>query len=407
MIIPTEVVDLLICCAGVDPEKGPKLEALISQGVDWNLVIQQGQRHGILPLLYWSFKTHCPDRVPDPIMKELGDFFQGNARKNLFAISELLRILGLLAEKGIMAIPFKGPVLTSILYGNPALRCYGDLDILISQKDFFLVRNVLTAVGYSPITPLNSSCPEGMLFRSSYEYSFYSNINRRQIDVHWGVYLDWIFEPMKGDLWWSRVEKTSLGGKSILTLSAEDLLLVMSIHGSIHCWSHLKWVSDLAKLIELREMDWSYVIRQATFKKCRRMTYTSLLLANRLLKAPVPDLVLHMAEKDNKALLLAKKVHDRFYSNVQLGILACQLPMVVSNDHFTDRLRYCVWVALTPRLKDWQSLPLPNYLHFIYYLIRPIRLFKTYVLGFPKGKTCSAHEVIPSKATVSNAQSNK
>jgi hypothetical protein len=35
MPIPTEVVDLLICCAGVDPEKGPKLEALISKGVDW------------------------------------------------------------------------------------------------------------------------------------------------------------------------------------------------------------------------------------------------------------------------------------------------------------------------------------------------------------------------------------
>jgi len=75
MTIPSEVVDLLICCAGVAPEKGPKLEALISKGVDWNLVIEQGHRHDILPLLYWSLKTHCPDKVPDPIMKELGEFF--------------------------------------------------------------------------------------------------------------------------------------------------------------------------------------------------------------------------------------------------------------------------------------------------------------------------------------------
>jgi hypothetical protein len=124
MAIPSEVVDLLICCAGVDPEKGPKLEALISKGVDWNLVIEQGQRHDILPLLYWSLKTHCPDKVPDPIMKELGEFFHANARKNLFAISELLRILVILVEQGIKAIPFKGPVLALILYGNPALRCF-------------------------------------------------------------------------------------------------------------------------------------------------------------------------------------------------------------------------------------------------------------------------------------------
>ena len=87
MTIPSEVVDLLICCAGVDPEKGPKLGALISQGVVWNLVIEQGHRHDILPLLYWSLKTHCPDKVPDPIMKKLREFFQAKARKNLFAIS--------------------------------------------------------------------------------------------------------------------------------------------------------------------------------------------------------------------------------------------------------------------------------------------------------------------------------
>jgi hypothetical protein len=58
MAIPPEVINLLICCAGVDPEKGPKLEAQISKGVDWNLVVDQGQGHGIPPPLYWSFKTH-------------------------------------------------------------------------------------------------------------------------------------------------------------------------------------------------------------------------------------------------------------------------------------------------------------------------------------------------------------
>ena len=85
MPIPAEIIDLLICCASVDPGKGPKLEALISHGVDWNLIIDQGHRHGILPLLYWTIKTHCPEKVPGPIMKELGEFFQANARKNLFA----------------------------------------------------------------------------------------------------------------------------------------------------------------------------------------------------------------------------------------------------------------------------------------------------------------------------------
>jgi hypothetical protein len=87
MAIPAEAVDLLICCASVDPEKDPKLEALISKGVDWNLVLDQGNRHGILPLVYWSLKTRCLDQVPDPIMKKLREFFQAKARKNILAIS--------------------------------------------------------------------------------------------------------------------------------------------------------------------------------------------------------------------------------------------------------------------------------------------------------------------------------
>ena len=141
------------------------------------------------------------------------------------------------------------------------------------------------------------------------------------IDVHWGFYLKWFFDPMNGDQQWIRVEKTSLGGEAISTLSNEDLLIVLSIHGAMHCWPNLKLVSDLAKLIEVRKIDWFYVFQQALLKRCQRMIFTGLLLANGILEAPVPEEMLHKAKKDDTALLLAKKVRDRFYSNVQLGIL--------------------------------------------------------------------------------------
>jgi hypothetical protein len=381
MAIPPEVVDLLICCASVAPGKGPKLEALISKGVDWTLVIAQGHRHDILPLLYWSLKTHCPDKVPDPIRKELGEFFQANARKNLFTISELLRIVDGLKAEGIKAIPFKGPVLTSILYGNPALRCYGDLDILINPRDFHLATQILEYLDYGPVTPIRSPFQETILLKSACEYSFYSRTRKMQIDLHWGIYLDWIYDPRRADQWWQRTEETFLGNESVITLSPEDLLLLLAIHGSLHGWSSIKWISDLAKLLETRKMDWSYVFRKAAQNRCRRMTFTSILLANKLLLAPVPDQIRDQVEKDKTAVYLAKKTSDRIYSNITLGLIASLFPMLLSNDHFLDRLRYALWVALTPRLKDGQALSLPYCLHFLYYLVRPVRLFITYILG--------------------------
>jgi hypothetical protein len=49
MPIPAEAIDLLICCASVDSEKGSRLESLIAKGVDWKLLNEQKERHGILP----------------------------------------------------------------------------------------------------------------------------------------------------------------------------------------------------------------------------------------------------------------------------------------------------------------------------------------------------------------------
>jgi hypothetical protein len=214
-------------------------------------------------------------------------------------------------------------------------------------------------------------------------------MGERHIDVHWGFYLKWLFDPMNGDQQWIRAEKTSLGGATIPTLSNEDLLLVLSIHGAMHCWSNLKLVSDLAKLVEIREIDWLYVFQQAVLKRCQRMIFTGLLLANRLLEAPVPNQILNKAKKDDTALLLAKKVRDRFCSNVQLGIWNTQAFLVMSNDRLADGLRPFIKLALTPSIGDWQAIPLPKFLHFIYFLARPIRLIKTYVLGLSKGNACS------------------
>jgi hypothetical protein len=397
MPIPPEVVDLLLCCAGVDPEKGLKLEALISKGVDWNLVVEQGQRHDILPLVFWTLKNQCPDKVPGPIMKELGEFFQANARKNLFAIRELLRILTLLEEKGITAIPFKGPVLTSILFRNPGLRCYSDLDILIAPRDFHRATQILEDLHYAPITPLNSPFQEEVLLKSAYEYSFYSKTRETQIDLHWGIYLDWVYDPGQADQWWQRIEETFLGPKSVSTLSLEDLLLVLAVHGFLHGWSSIKWISDLGKLLETREMDWSYVFRKATQKRCRRMTLTSILLAKKLLMAPVPDQIYDLVEKDKTAVYLAKKISDRIHSNITLGLIANLFPMFLSNDHFLDRLRYVLWVTLTPRLKDGQALNLPDRLHFLYYLVRPVRLFIAYILSGLRKKPDLIRESPPSR----------
>ena len=50
-----------------------------------------------------------------------------------------------------------------------------------------------------------------------------------------------------------------VAGKDGRTLSPEDLLLALCVHGSVHMWSSLRWVADVARLLERSpQLDWNY-----------------------------------------------------------------------------------------------------------------------------------------------------
>lgn len=69
----------------------------------------------------------------------------------------LVSILDLFLANRISVIPFKGPALASLLYEEPALRQYDDLDFLLDRADLPQARDLLIAEGYEVI----AMAPEG------------------------------------------------------------------------------------------------------------------------------------------------------------------------------------------------------------------------------------------------------
>ena len=64
---------------------------------------------------------------------------------------ELLRILDILQQNAVSALPYKGPLLALIAYGDSTLRSFDDLDILVTDADYFKTKTILQQHGY--ITP--------------------------------------------------------------------------------------------------------------------------------------------------------------------------------------------------------------------------------------------------------------
>ena len=332
-----------------------------------------------MPLLYQSLKNTCPDAVPQVILNYLQNYFHANAARNLFLTSELINLLKLFNERDISAIPFKGPVLAASAYGNLALRQIGDLDILVHEQDFHRAKELLISQGYQP----------GKLY--GWEQSFVGANNRVCLDLHQGIVQQHFSFRLDFERLWQRVEPVSLAGATVVNLSPEDLLVILSVQVAKDCVQKresLKQLCDLAELIRVhQEMDWAQAMEQTRTLHSERMLFLGLFLTSELNGTVFPKEVWHSIEAQPTVKSLAAEVRQRLFRQADEPDrwLEKSLFSFSFSLRLKERLQDRVPVVgeflrqkITPRDRDRALLPLPRSLHFLYYLIRPIRLVGKY-----------------------------
>src|SRR2546423_6974922 len=99
---------------------------------------------------------------------------------------ELTKIARHFEQRGIEFLAHKGPALAQLLYGNPSMRQFGDLDVIVRSKDFARARGGLMELGYDPGLRL-SPRQEKSFLRSGYELSFGLNSERNLIELQWQI----------------------------------------------------------------------------------------------------------------------------------------------------------------------------------------------------------------------------
>src|SRR5262249_51054068 len=98
---------------------------------EWARLIRLAERHAVRPLLWKRLEANA-EGLPLPVRARLTEAAELNARQSLRLTGELLRVLALLEERGVRALPYKGPMLSAEVYGDLGRREFLDLDILIS-----------------------------------------------------------------------------------------------------------------------------------------------------------------------------------------------------------------------------------------------------------------------------------
>jgi hypothetical protein len=367
----------------IDAKNGDRLKQLLTQDLDWNYLLEVAPLHGMLPLLYTHLKTYS-EAVPEAILKQLKNLFEGNAKRNLFLSGELVKTLDLFQQDQIDAIPFKGPTLAINIYGNLSLRQFGDLDILINSKDVVKAKSLMIDRGYKlPTLPLTKRQEQAYL-KSAAEYNFISQDCNVSVETHWGIVPGDFSIAFPPELFWEDLQPVMIGERKVWSFSLENLLLVLCIQRSKHLWERLDWICDIAEVIKHNpHLNWDKLLDKAAKIGCQRMLFLGVYLAKEILGLEVPESVSIQVQTDRKIEGIALQVIQRLFTQQRerspIGYRRVKFHLA-TRERLRDRIKYCWRLVTVPTQVEWMRSPLPDSLYFLYYLLRPIRLIKTHKL---------------------------
>ena len=392
---PEDQVLLCIARLSLDAPTARRLHELLRLDLDWDYLLAVAKQHGVLPLLYRHVITLNSGTLPPLAMKNLQESNHDNTNSSLFLTGELLKILQSLEANRIPVIPFKGPTLAVSAYGDLGLRQFTDLDLLVHKKDVLKVKQLLIGRGFKPWFEL-SGRQESALLQFDCAYNF-DNGEGVLFDVHWKFAEQYLPLEIDTSGLWNRLKPLTTCGKQVLTLSYEDLLLILCLHGFTHRWERLGWICDVASLIELRkDIDWEALLQNAARIGCLRILRLGLVLAGDLLAAQVPREVWERLPTDNAALTLAAQIQKELFAqrDGSRGLVNQTLLNLRLRERWRDRIRSFFRLVATPRVYDWMLLPLPDSLFFLYYLLRPLRLAVKYGTKPLKRSPVAEHSVV-------------
>ncbi len=381
-------IELLLCCARtyIDFARAERIKILLKEDLDWDYLIQIALWQGVIPLLYSSLNSTCPQLVPTSRLAKLSKYFQINARNNLFLTGELLKLLNSFQAHSIPVIPYKGAILAAFAYdGKLGLRQFCDLDILIHERDILRTENLLISQGYQLQRQL------------SWEYHFVHQDSQVNVDLHWGITQKERPFPLDFDYLWSRRQPITIAGKQVVNLQTEDLLIILCVQITKDCW---QWKEQLAKVCDIAELirvqpniDWNYVIERSRILGSERMLFLGLVLAHNLLGTALPPEILSKIQTHPVVETLALQVCERLlitdgirgndrppkYLDLEKAVFYFRV-----RERWQDKVPYFMHLiheAITPSIEDREFLPLHPSLSFLYYLIRPLRAVRKYGLN--------------------------
>ena len=375
--------ELLVWCARtvLTDDLTACIRKRVQESLDWSMVLELAECHGVAPLLYKNLSTVSSDLVPAELLTRLRQKVQVGALLNQALAKELVALCEAFTVHGVPVIPIKGATLAVLAYGDLALRDFTDLDLLIPEGSVEEAQAVLSTLGYERRSVVAEQSD------SHHDDGPHQVFVRRRtlcrVDLQWVMaHQHFAFRLDRPEFWTRRVA-VAFENKTVPGLAPEDLLIILCVHGSKHAWEHLKWVCDVAELVRSHpDLDWNHIFVHASNWRCRRMLYLGLAVAHLLLDVPLPAAVLERLEGDVEVMALAHRMPAGLLSDAYEGITEEQAVALYFSvkDSWWERWRLGLLlcrahspIAMTPPAWCKGHLPLSCFARIIVPLHREVK----------------------------------
>ncbi len=374
-------IELLLLCARPRPDAATEKEigSFANEAIDWEYLAETAFSHKLHLLLYRSLKNACPEFVPHATLKKLEREYATNSMRSLVFFGKLTSILKLLEEDGIPAIPFKGPVLAEMVYGDLALRQFGDLDILVDRKSVLKAIKIFEDHGFQLEINLNQKQLLAYAAKKN-SIGLISTISGLTVDLHWEMSGSYTFYPLLLNRMEKNLVHTSVAGQNVRRPCTEDLLVYLCLHGARDFWETMESLSSLVGLIQSHKgLDWMRVGELARKMRCERILHLGLFLAWDLFDVELPEDVMKRVKKDPALPGLASTVYNNLFKENN-GSHASEINSKFSmfhlrvRDRWSEKIRYGKHLVFGVTAQEWTHVPIPAELSFVYGILRPIRL---------------------------------
>ncbi len=228
-------------------------------GEDWDDLARRASSHGVQGWLARELRARSG--VPRDFQLGLQSAALKTAGNHHHLLEEATSTLSLLETAGIEGLVLKGPAVVERYYGDPTLRPYGDVDVLVRPGELERALSCLEAAGYVLADrnweflvedlrgQLHLTSPRGSVLELHWHLV---NGSRQRRTLR-----------MSPEEMWDTVETADLGGLRCLTLPVEEEIAHLSLHAAMHGCNRLIWLLDLAAVLRTVDRpDWDRVARR-------------------------------------------------------------------------------------------------------------------------------------------------